>query len=318
MCPIEHGLGRGLDSLFRNASDALSHKKEGSRVSISAVRSNTSQPRTSFDEESLNELAMSIQSKGILQPILVRPVPGCSPVQYEIVAGERRWRAAKKAGMTDIPVIIREMSDSEALSLALVENIQREDLNPVEEARAIDQLRQTQQLSQEDLAKMLGKSRPAIANALRLLQLPSVILDSLKQDRLSAGHARALLMIPDAQAQLELHDMIVEKELSVREAETAAAYWKKYNAWPEGFQTEAASQTVHTTQKTVSRKKTAVILTLQKHLRMHLHPKTTINGTTDMGRLTVPYESEEQLVKLLALLGVGAEDLQADMDESTK
>ncbi|MBR5734072.1 MAG: ParB/RepB/Spo0J family partition protein, partial [Desulfovibrionaceae bacterium] len=204
----QHGLGRGLDTLFKSSAPLLDEKQKESAEGISTLPvlklvPCQGQPRRSFDESALDELASSIREQGILQPLLVRPAPG-DPGAYEIVAGERRWRAAKKAGLSQVPVIIRELDDNEALTIALVENLQREDLNPVEEAHAIAALQKRLKISQDALAAKLGKSRPAVANALRLLQLPENILESLELGEISAGHARALLALSDAPREQDL------------------------------------------------------------------------------------------------------------------
>lgn len=317
MCAVERGLGRGLESLFRNAGEAVSGK-EHARLPIASLKPNAKQPRTHFNEESLSELAESIRAQGIIQPILVRPVRGSVPQHYEIVAGERRWRAAQKAGLSEVPVLIRDLSDEDVLAVALIENLQREDLNAVEEAQAIDALRQTLQLSQDELAKRLGKSRSAIANALRLLQLPEPMLRSLDQGSISAGHARALLAITDPDVQAALHEAMLTQDVSVRAAEAAATYWKRHQTLPEGLQAtqtppQEALKTVPKAPKQ-TRTKPPFILALQSHLRSRIHPKVTLHGTNEMGRVTVPYESAEQLNALLAQLGISQSDLPETTD----
>ncbi len=309
MCAKERGLGRGLDSLFRNADSAASGK-DAAKLPITSLTPGQGQPRVRFDDQSLAELADSIRSQGIIQPILVRPIRGSLPQHYEIVAGERRWRAAQRAGLTEVPVVIRALSDEEALTLALIENIQREDLNAVEEARAIEKLRQTLNAGQDELARRLGKSRPAIANALRLLQLPENILAALSSGDLSAGHARCLLAITDPTAQQALHSAIATHELSVRDAEAAVAHWKSHKCLPQSLTGEATPPTSQRPpEKKASRTKAPVILALQRHLRAQVHPKLTLNGNMEMGRITLPYDSADQLAALLTRLGIHLDDL---------
>ena len=311
MCALERGLARGLGSLFGEGSSG----KEHSRLPIASLKANSSQPRMHFHEESLNELAESIRAQGILQPILVRPVQDAMPQEYEIVAGERRWRAAQIAGLTEVPVLIRDLSDDDILPIALIENLQREDLNALEEAQGIDKLRQALQLSQDDLAKRLGKSRSAIANALRLLQLPEAMLRSLDEGLISAGHARALLAIAEPGPQAALHEAMLRRDVSVRAAEDAVTYWKRHKTLPEGLSAEppqaapAAPASPAMPGLRLTRTKPAFIQALQKQLRARLHPKTTLHGTQDMGRITMPYESAAQLRDLLAQLGINPHDL---------
>lgn len=314
MCALERGLGRGLDSLFRNAGEVAAGK-EHSRLPLASLTPNSNQPRTYFDEQALEELTESIRAQGIIQPILVRPIHGGTAQRYEIVAGERRWRAAQKAGLTEVPVIIRELTDDDVLAVALIENIQREDLNAVEEALAIEKLRQTLGLSQDELAKRLGKSRSAIANALRLLQLPEQVLQSITDGAISAGHARALLSITDAAAQAALHQAMLTQDLSVRAAESAVTYWKRHQTLPEGLMAEHAAEAHEPTPRSArpaSRAKPPFILAVQQQLRTALHPKVTLSGTTEIGRVTLPYESSAQLAQLLSQLGLDVQSIPAD------
>ena len=211
----KNGLGKGLDALFLdNAIDESAGSV--SRLPINDIEPNRDQPRKTFDEEALSELAKSIADHGVIQPLLVRPMTDGS---YQLIAGERRWRASRMAGLSEVPVVIREMSDSEAMELALVENLQREDLNPIEEARGFQLLMETYALTQEQAASRVGKSRPAVANAMRLLLLPNDVLQMVETGVLSAGHARALLGLPQSEDMVALAKLIVEKGLSVRETE---------------------------------------------------------------------------------------------------
>lgn len=211
------GLGKGLDTIF--AENETEDSNSSVMLKISEIEPNRSQPRKDFDENSLSDLAQSISQHGLLQPLLVRPLPIGG---YQIVAGERRYRACRMAGLTEVPVTIRELSDTETMELALIENLQREDLSPIEEALGYKALIDEHGFSQEEVATSVGKSRPAIANSLRILKLPDSVLEYVKQDKISAGHARALLMLDREEDMLELAELIYKKDLSVRQAEKLA------------------------------------------------------------------------------------------------
>ncbi len=208
------GLGKGLNAIF------IENDNEDSggavKIKISEIEPNRSQPRKEFDEAALSDLADSITKHGLLQPILVRPLPLGG---YEIVAGERRYRASRMAGLTEVPVIIRELSEAETMELALIENLQREDLTPLEEAQGYAVLMNEHGFTQEEVAKSVGKSRPAVANALRLLKLPPSVADCLKENKISAGHARALLTLPSEEIMQNVCDQIIKNDLSVRQTE---------------------------------------------------------------------------------------------------
>lgn len=208
------GLGKGLNAIFIEND---SEDNNGSvTLKISEIEPNRSQPRKEFDEKALSELAESISKHGLLQPLLVRPLPLGG---YQIVAGERRYRACRMAGITEVPVIIRELCDTETMEIALIENLQREDLTPIEEALGYQVLIEEHGFSQEEVAQSVGKSRPAITNALRLLKLPQSILDLVSDGKISAGHARALLTLEDEKLMQELAEEIIKKDLSVRQVE---------------------------------------------------------------------------------------------------
>lgn len=211
------GLGKGLDALFMDNS-IEEESKSAVKLKINDIEPNRAQPRKSFDEEALEELANSISTHGVIQPLLVRPLADGG---YQLIAGERRWRASRMAGLTEVPVVIREMSDSEAMELALVENLQREDLNPIEEAQGLALLMETYGLTQEQAAKRVGKSRPAVANSMRLLSLPQDVLAMVERGELSAGHARTILALENAEQVIALANEIIKKSLSVRETERA-------------------------------------------------------------------------------------------------
>ena len=217
------GLGSGLGALFGDAEPAKLEHTE-STLPISRVEPRSDQPRSRFDGEALEELAESIRQHGLIQPITVRKIDSG---YYQIIAGERRWRAARAAGLTEIPVRIVEADDRRAMELALVENLQREDLNPIEEAKGYRTLMREYGLTQEDTAAAVGKSRPAVANALRLLGLSDAAQQLVEEGKLSAGHARALLPIPDEQLLLEAAQTVMDKHLSVRQTEALAARLSK-------------------------------------------------------------------------------------------
>ena len=209
------GLGKGLDALFiDNTTD-----NGAVTLRISEIEPNRSQPRKEFDESALADLADSIREHGVIQPLLVRPLPTGG---YQLVAGERRWRASRMAGLGEVPVVIRELSDHEAMELALIENLQRQDLNPMEEALGYRSLMEEYQMTQEEVAKAIGKSRPAIANSLRLLALPQQVVDLIREGKLSAGHGRALLALEEDSAILEAAQTAVKKHWTVREIEKMA------------------------------------------------------------------------------------------------
>ena len=305
------GLGRGLDALLRRTDMGAARqekndtpeKETGTEHSptllpLSHLHANPSQPRQTFDAESLAELAASIREQGIIQPLLVRPLAD-RPGHYQIVAGERRWRAARQAGLGQVPVHVREMSDAEVMAATLIENLQREDLNPMEEAQALQQLRETLKLTQEALAARLGKSRPAIANALRLLQLSPAAQDDLHHGRLSAGHARCLLALGNDDRALAaaevLRSHIISESLSVRQAEEAVALWREEQRLPWTTASEAAPQR----PAPCKRKKLPQIAALQKSLCAALPCKARVSGDMESGRITLRYNSPQELEALL-------------------
>ena len=213
------GLGRGLDTLFVEQTGFSGEDSGISTIRLSEIEPNLSQPRKEFEETALNELADSIAAHGVLQPLLVRPMKNG---MYQIVAGERRWRAARIAGISEVPALIRELSDEETDQVALIENLQREDLNAVETAEGYKRLMDKYGMTQEQLSEAVGKSRPAVANTLRILNLPEEVLPLVSAGKLSAGHAKAILSAPEDK-RVELAKAIVSGELSVREAEKMAA-----------------------------------------------------------------------------------------------
>lgn len=227
MAAKKGGLGRGLDALFADNSIEEIASTSAVKLKIMDIEPNRDQPRKIFDEDALAELADSIAKHGVIQPLLVRPMPDGS---YQLVAGERRWRASRMAGLTEVPVVIKELSDDEAMALALIENLQREDLNAIEEAQGIKALMDTLSLTQDEAAERVGKSRPAVANALRLLKLPDSVIALVSDGKLSPGHARALLGFKDEQDIIETADLIIEKGMTVRDVEKLV---KKRNKEPK-------------------------------------------------------------------------------------
>ncbi|MBC8546834.1 ParB/RepB/Spo0J family partition protein [Clostridiaceae bacterium NSJ-31] len=211
------GLGKGLDALF---VDNDTSSRDVLTLRISEIEPNKSQPRKDFDEAALADLADSIREHGVIQPLLVRPMPTGG---YQLVAGERRWRAARMAGLSEVPVIVREMDDQQTMELALIENLQREDLNAIEESLGYKLLADQYNMTQEQIAKSVGKSRPVVANALRLLHLPAKVVEMVRRDELSVGHARALLGLETKKQIEELADRIVKENLTVRDVEKRVA-----------------------------------------------------------------------------------------------
>ena len=206
------GLGKGLSAIF--IENDAENSNEAVTLRIADIEPNRDQPRKEFDEQALAELSQSIMQHGVLQPILVRPLPLGG---YQIVAGERRYRASRMAGLTEIPAVIRELSDNETMELALIENLQREDLSPIEEAKGYKTLIDTYSMSQEQVAQTVGKSRPAVANTMRLLLLPDDVIELVENGDISSGHARALLSLEDKALMSNVADEIVKKNLTVRQ-----------------------------------------------------------------------------------------------------
>lgn len=277
------GLGKGLSAIF--SENDTEDRNEVVSLKISQIEPNRNQPRRSFDEDALQELAQSISEHGVLQPILVRPMIYGG---YQIVAGERRYRASRMAGLTEIPAIIRELSDSETMQLALIENLQRSDLSPLEEARGYQTLIDEYGFSQEDVARTVGKSRSAVANTLRLIGLPDEVKDLLEEGKLSAGHARALLIVEDDKAAVETAKKIVKDGLSVRETEKLVK--KLDSAKPQK-------------KKTGERKITAYT-EVELALTMALGTKVTVteNKNKKGGTLNIEFYDPEELFALTGKL----------------
>ncbi|THB66983.1 MAG: ParB/RepB/Spo0J family partition protein [Spirochaetaceae bacterium] len=305
----KRGLGRGMDALMGAVTDEPAGGSGVLTVALSEVVANPDQPRTHFDEAALQELADSIREKGVIQPLLVEQrIDGT----YEIIAGERRFRASKMAGVETVPVIVREFTKEEKMEIALIENIQREDLSPVEEARAYKGLLESSGLSQEELAGRLGKNRSTIANALRLLRLPAEVLAALDSGQVSAGHARAILQAGSDEAMAALFERIMAEGLSVRQAETLARGGSLDAAPAPASGAEPAASGVNggagSTAGAVDKsragevRKTIALLNLEERLIVQLGTKVQINGSEEKGRLEISYFSLEDLNRLVDLI----------------
>ncbi|AUH33244.1 ParB/RepB/Spo0J family partition protein [Paracoccus tegillarcae] len=290
----KRGLGRGLSALMADvdladsASDQARPAVERTLIPIEQLSPNPDQPRRDFQPEALQELAQSLKSRGVLQPLIVRPHPRDEGL-FQIVAGERRWRAAQLAQLHELPVIVREMDDTEVLEVALIENIQRADLNAIEEATSFRQLMDKFGHTQEQLGEALNKSRSHIANLLRLLGLPDQVQSWLKEGKLSAGHARALVTAPNA---AQLARRVIDRGLSVRETEKLVRDLTK----------PAAEKPV---QRRAAVEKDADTRVLEADLSAHLRMRVAINhsGNADGGQLVVSYRDLDQLDRLCQVLG---------------
>lgn len=292
MGPSSKGLGKGLGALLSVEGIPEQMKDSVIELKITDINPNQDQPRKRFDEDGLKELADSIKENGLIQPIIVvKKGSG-----YRIVAGERRWRASRLAGMSVIPAIVRDLTDLQTMEQALIENIQRQDLNPLEEAYAMDRLMKEHGLTQEKLAQTLGKSRPAIANTVRLISIDESIQDFIRNGDLSAGHARALLALPTAEEQRKAADYILDKELSVRETEE---YVKKLlepkTTVVESKQEDDASDSAYVlSAKDVERRFTKYFGT-----RCKLKVKDRVKGK---GTLVIEYYSYDDLDRVLEII----------------
>ena len=279
----ELGLGRGLNALLGDPD--LSDQSEGSlSLPISQVEPGLNQPRKRFDQEALDDLAESIRVHGIIQPLTVRRL---ATGYYQIIAGERRWRAAKAAGLTEVPAVVIEADDRKVMELGLIENLQREDLNPAEEARGYRTLMEEYGLTQEQVAQQMGKSRPAVANTLRLLALPDEVMSLVEEGTLSAGHARALLGAPTAALQKEAAKQVLERQLSVRQTEALVKALQKEKKDRPRAQTPDLS---------------LYLGELEKDLAGRLGRKVKIAHRGKKGKIELEYYSEQDLEALLALL----------------
>ncbi|MBE6024281.1 MAG: ParB/RepB/Spo0J family partition protein [Cellulosilyticum sp.] len=280
----QRGLGRGLNALL--SDEALSVASDGENlvklVNINDVEPNLGQPRKSFDEDELHELSKSVLEHGIIQPLVVREKSG----KYEIVAGERRYRAARLAGLTEIPVIIKTFSEQQTLEVALVENIQRQDLNPMELACAYSLLMDRFDLSQEQVADKVGKSRPSVANIMRLLKLNPYVQEKLRENEITFGHARALLAIKEAKVQKDLTDAIVEKQLSVRDVE------KQVQALTNKKEDKTKVKELYN----------PFYREIQDRLQKLLGTKVCISKGSKKGKIEIEYYSDDELERILQLI----------------
>jgi ParB family chromosome partitioning protein len=285
----KRALGRGIDALL--AGSEAQEAVPGAAVTlvpVASLQAGTHQPRKRFPEESLKELARSIQEKGVLQPILVESLDGGG---YRIVAGERRFRAAQLAGLRDIPVFVRRFSDTEKTEIALVENLQREDLSPVEEANGYKVLMEKGELSQEEVAKRVGKNRSTVANALRLLKLPRPMIEALDKGKLTSGHARAILSLVNPADQELLFQRILTRDMSVREAEQTAARMGQ-GARDSGKKTTASKP----------RPRLPELTALERSLVERLGTKVAIRGNEKRGKIEISYFSLDDLDRISKLI----------------
>ena len=284
MCAaMNKGLGKGLGALLQNV-DLVSDEIKGSIVElkINDISPNADQPRKAFDQEKLEDLSASIRENGVIQPIIVRKgLQG-----YKIVAGERRWRASRMAGLSVIPAIIRELTDTQVLQHALIENIQRQDLNPLEEAYALEKLIKEHEMTQEKLSTVVGRSRPAIANTLRLLNLPDDLKKMVMNEELTAGHARALLSIPDQTVQIKAAGMIKSRELSVRDTEKLV---KKLAVPPKPAKKPDPAYTLSVKE-------------VEQRLTSSLGTRVKLKDKQGKGLIQISYYSNEDLDRLLDIL----------------
>lgn len=277
------GLGKGLDAIF--AENDTEDRNATVTLKLNEIEPNRSQPRKDFNDETLAELADSIAQHGVLQPLLVRPLMGGG---YQIVAGERRWRAARMAGISEVPAVIRELSDNEVMELALIENLQREDLTPLEEAQGYQMLIDSYGMTQDEVAKTVGKSRPAVANALRLLHLPEDIVELVNEGKVSAGHARTLLSFQNEEEMRAAAKAVAGQGISVRELEKMA---KRANEQKQLKGKEPR-------QKKRIRYFDEVELAVGEHLGRKVH----VSGNKTKGVLQIEFYGEEDLDNLIGAL----------------
>ncbi len=275
------GLGRGIGAIFQeNSVD----QNSATQLALSEIEPNRAQPRKQFDPAGLAELADSIKQHGVLQPLVVRPMPNGA---YQLVAGERRWRAARMAGLSQVPVVIRELDDAQVLELALIENLQREDLNPMEEAAGYQELMESFGLTQEQVSAKVGKSRPVVTNALRLLNLPDPVRELVEAGKLSAGHGRALLALEEEELICQTAREVVKKGLSVRQVEALARRLKK--------EKQAGRPQLTRENRYFAEVQLALTQTLSR--------KVKVEGNEGKGRLIIEFYSEEDLKHLAQVLG---------------
>lgn len=285
-------LGKGLNALFTETAAESGSEPEAS-LSIASIVTNPDQPRKSFDETQLSELSDSIKQNGVLQPILVRKKGD----KYEIVAGERRYQASKLAGLKEIPAIVRDIDDAEVFQLALIENLQRSDLTPIEEARGYRQLLDTKGLTQEGLAKILSKSRSAIANTLRLMDLPQEVQDMMEEGQITAGHARAILAVPTEEGRIKLAQKIVAENLTVRQTENLAPLFsvtrneiKPKNPAPQYFKRAART------------------------LRQALDTTVKVKQVRGKNKIEIEFKDEDDLARIIDQLSSGSQSQESSWE----
>jgi len=279
-------LGKGLNALFPDISSVMEEEdKTGmpTLLDIETIRPNAYQPRKIFDPEKIEELAVSLRSSGIIQPLVVRK----GSDGYELIAGERRWRAAIKAGLKEVPVIIKDVSDDQVLKLSLIENLQRENLNPVEEAEAYYRLIEDFKLLQETIGEVVGKNRSTITNALRLLKLPEEIKKDLSLGKISSGHARAILALDNNAKRLTLHREIIKRELSVRQTEALVKHWKEGKSLA------------------TPRKEPVEIKSIRENLQRTLGTQVKIFRKGKKGRIEILFFSDDDLERILEIIQGG-------------
>jgi ParB family chromosome partitioning protein len=288
------GLGRGLGALIPNASSSDLDDSILRELPIALVRPNRYQPRAHFDDDALASLASSIRELGVLQPVLVRPVDD----HFELIAGERRWRAAQVVGLTSIPALVRDVGDTNSLEQALVENLHREDLSPLEEAAAFQQLVEDFSLSYDQVGQRVGKSRSAVANAVRLLQLPPMIQKQVNEKALTAGHARALLSLESSELQELLAERIITEDLSVRATEAAVRH-----VLAQVAEAEASKESVESVGQ-----RPPGLYDFEELLSEHLDTRVQINlGGKQRGKITLAFAGYEDLERLCRVITEGRE-----------
>lgn len=285
MATKKKGLGRGMDAIFLDNS--LDSTEKSSTLRLSEIEPRRDQPRKVFDAEALSQLADSIAVNGLIQPIIVREKQDSD--FYQIIAGERRWRAAKMAGLTEVPVVILDVDDKKVAEYALIENIQREDLNPIEEARGFRSLIEDYNLTQEQAAKQVGRSRAAVTNSLRLLDLPDDVLDLVSDKSLSAGHARALLGLVDKSSISETAEAVIARELSVRATEELV---KKLNSAPSADDAEEKDNPVER----------EYYMSLEKRISEVMGNRVKISHTNHKKSITVTYKDADELESIIKKL----------------
>lgn len=279
---MKKGLGRGLDALISSTNSLEEASNIVSEVKINEVEPNIEQPRKAFDQEKLETLAESIKEHGVVQPIIVRK----EGARFIIIAGERRWRASKLAGLKTIPVIVKDISTKEVMEIALIENLQREDLNPIEEAEAFQKLIDEYEMTQEEVAKVVGKSRAAIANSVRLLNLTNEIKEMLLEGQITSGHARTLITVTDKERQKEIAKQIIEKNLNVRDTEKLAAREEKKP---------------NLKQKSIL-KNDIEILDLEEKLRIAYGTKINLVRGKNKGKIIFEYYSNDEFDRIIEIL----------------